>query len=263
MLKRFTEKDIEYIKTNLGKISLKEIAANLDRNYSSVQSKIRYLGLQPQGRGKSPFSRKKNKYVCNEEYFSQDSIESYYWAGFIAADGWVASRDFQLGILLAGKDINHLKLFKEAIQSTNPIHIRKNGSVVIRLSSRKVSNDLKNKFNITTKKTFTLKFPDIKNKERLDAFILGYIDGDGCIYNTNGRLGLQVVGTQDFLLGVQKRFNEILGTATGVAKNGNIYRVTITGKKANKLFEHFYQLEVPKLNRKWTKERFENLFITP
>jgi len=42
------------------------------------------------------------KYECNESYFSVPNIENSYWAGFIAADGYINDR-YDSSISLSGK----------------------------------------------------------------------------------------------------------------------------------------------------------------
>lgn len=33
--------------------------------------------------------KKHKKYTCDDDFFSRDNPESFYWAGFIAADGFL------------------------------------------------------------------------------------------------------------------------------------------------------------------------------
>lgn len=63
------------------------------------------------------------KYNVNENFFSLDTPESFYWAGFIAADGCILKNLKVLEIGLGIKDKKHLKKFKSAIKYTGNISI--------------------------------------------------------------------------------------------------------------------------------------------
>lgn len=93
--------------------------------------------------------------IVNHSFFSQDTEESFYWAGFIAADGCVMQRGkncFKLQIRLSIKDIEHLQKFKNHIKSTSKLSksntsygtIDKiNESISISITSKQIFDDLK------------------------------------------------------------------------------------------------------------------------
>lgn len=137
-------------------------------------------------------------YLCDEDFFSRDTEEALYWAGFIAADGCIRERKgipVNLFIGLSSKDEEHLYKFKKHINAENPIkrYIVKNSknnpkwndteTVQFELTSRKIVSDLL-RFGITCRKTKTYIIPDwvIVHPMRRH-FIRGYFDGDGCISN--------------------------------------------------------------------------------
>ena len=67
----------------------------------------------------------RRKYNCNDNYFDKNTQESFYWAGFIAADGCVMRRGKNskiLSISIHTKDIDHLYKFKKAIGFAGPIN---------------------------------------------------------------------------------------------------------------------------------------------
>jgi hypothetical protein len=123
----------------------------------------------------------------DENFFSVPNILNSYWAGFIAADGCIRGyHDHYLSLGLSKKDISHLEKFKRDLRLSNKITIYdKHNSCITGLSSNKICDDLKNNFNITPRKSKTLKPPNIKNKTNILSFIAGYIDGDGSV----GKIG--------------------------------------------------------------------------
>ena len=141
------------------------------------------------------------KYKCNENIFSTDTEISFYLAGFIAADGCIMSKgnSKMLSISLSKKDKSHLEKIRNALGAEHPIgdydvkNSKRNpkwNDIVksdLKISSAKIYSDLQ-RFNITERKTLTLKFPDwIKNHPLRHHFIRGYIDGDGCFSSAVGK----------------------------------------------------------------------------
>lgn len=203
------------------------------------------------------------KYKLNQLVFEEVHNKSSYWAGFIAADGNIKQPKYGqkvLTITLAEKDREHLEKFKEFVQSNKPIYKYKNGAYSFEISSDKICEDLLNNFNIDVRKTFTLRFPNLKLKPRL-AFIIGYIDGDGCLYidKKTNMLSLSIVGTENILREIEINFNRILKITTKrtlYSKNGNkIYDIRWNNKQARLIVENLKLIigSTSYLERKWIK----------
>jgi hypothetical protein len=147
------------------------------------------------------------------DFFAVPNIVNSYWAGFIAADGDRGEENYRLGMHLNLKDLRHLEKFKRIINSDNKIQIKQNtNSCMFRITSNKIVNDLYINFNITHRKSKTLKFPDqlfqYENAEDLiRSFIRGYIDGDGSFYtdrrvNRNSYV-IEMLSTLSFCLHIR------------------------------------------------------------
>src|SRR5713101_6595045 len=104
------------------------------------------------------------RYSCDENFFSKSNEQSFYWAGFLAADGCVrkASSNSRLLVLsVAKKDLQHIKLFKKQIKSKSPIIITVYDNTIacrIAITSNTIFDDLA-KFNIVPRKTLKYTFP--------------------------------------------------------------------------------------------------------
>ena len=132
------------------------------------------------------------RYDVNHNYFENiDNEEKAYWLGFLFADGCVrkTKSGSQLVLKLSVKDEEHLKLFKDNIESEHKIGYHQNTTLtkkgtpstsdncLIRINSNKLINDLINQGCIP-RKTFTINKPIIDEKFYKD-FIRGFYDGDG------------------------------------------------------------------------------------
>lgn len=204
-------------------------------------------------------------YLLNENFFQEHTSDSYYWAGFIAADGCIKDRDSCMELTLGIKDIKHLNKFNISIKSSYKIITKFKGRhecCSLTLYSKKLITDLNTNFCITPRKSLTLEYPKFTNKFLEDSFIRGYIDGDGCI---NKKVAtISILGTHNFLSGVVKRFEEITNDEFIIRKKhktSNIFDLRVYGNRARILFKHFSNLNVPNMNRKW--DRNNDVFTLP
>lgn len=209
------------------------------------------------------------KYNLDFNFFSKDTEYSFYWAGFIAADGWVRSDSksgYVLGLELSIKDIEHLKKFKEDIQAEQLIktfekperYISNNKKTPISkicsllICSKQIVNNLK-RFGIIPNKTYKLNIPDwLKEHDLLHHFLRGYIDGDGCFSvaknkNQKPHITFCMRGTANFLnsfndimykKNIIKKRKELIGTC---GKQSNTFaRIQYSGN--NKIFKMYNYL---------------------
>jgi transposase len=139
----------------------------------------------------------KIRYDCDHNFFSKNTESSFYWAGFIAADGCLKSRGNSriLQIGLSVKDLNHLEKFKDIINAENPInqYLVKNSNrnpkwkdtikCELAIYSDQICKDLY-RFNIVPAKTHKYTMPNwMINHPLRHHFLRGYFDGDGSFYS--------------------------------------------------------------------------------
>ena len=212
----------------------------------------------------------------NFDFFETiDTEEKAYWLGFLYADGYIGSKDFSVGLNISLKDIDHLKKFNDAldykkglnISETHQFHStsnkNKNGEIMYMVSTvirnKKLWIDL-NKKGCVPNKSLILQFPNeniFKTKKLIYDFIRGYVDGDGTLgvyrhSKSNNKLeeSFLIVGTKDFLIGVQK----YLGNGFLMQKancNKNTYRLGYCTKKAHRAADLLYKNASIYLNRKY------------
>jgi hypothetical protein len=239
---------------------------------------------------------KKVNYNCNHNIFSTDTENSFYLAGFIAADGCIISKGKNkiLSIGLSSKDKSHLEKIKNALEAENPIrdydiknskqNPKWNDTIKsdLKISSAQIYSDLQ-RFNITERKTHTLTFPDwMRDHPLRHHFIRGYIDGDGSFFHNLGKkrsvkqVFFSVRGTTAFLTSLRSILEADLNLeerTKDIRVNNGIGVLEYGGNRVCKaLAEYLYQDATIYLERKmeaafafqeWdTKEFFEDKGIS-
>ena len=113
----------------------------------------------------------------------EDTPLTYYWIGFLLADGNFGEENL-IKVGLASLDKEHLIKLQKFLNIDN-ITMRKDGKAYyIKAMDTKIISILCKKFDIKQNKTY---FPpninslDIKNKDLMISLIAGFIDGDGSI----------------------------------------------------------------------------------
>lgn len=123
-----------------------------------------------------------------------DSLETYYWIGFILADGCILNNG-QLVVQLSIKDKEHLEKLARYLKTeirkvkqkteylNHPEWNRPDHAYRIAVSDPKITSLIKSRFDIKQKKTYNP--PDLNRltltHEQKLAILVGFIDGDGSI----------------------------------------------------------------------------------
>lgn len=224
------------------------------RSYDSIKLQANKLGLY----------KLRNEY-CNSncDKLLEESLEAYYWLGFILADGHI-SKNCRLSLTLAILDEIHLQKFADFIQAENPID-KRNGNVNVKVQDKYALKLYKEKFDICNNKTETPPKLDFYKQIKADLFLAmfcGYVDGDGCIKYQTGRkdccLGFHIhANWLPWLTFFQEKLLDIfkieLKSVPIIGKDGYA-KWTISNNKLLAAIKKFAQeKELPVLRRKWDK----------
>jgi hypothetical protein len=205
------------------------------------------------------FSKKKE---LNNFFFSSNTKASNYWAGFIAADGWIEKDRSRIGLALQKLDVEHLEKFKKAVSSSHDIcPFMNNTAYRIRFNSSQMVSDLLEYFNITPTKTFTYTMPLFSEDYLMLEFLRGYIEGDGHLHKTNSNrvdLGLcsaSYVFLEDFKSICETLLNRSISQnpVLNVNKKGQVYNIRLNLRDSEDLINLLYMNSTynTRLNRKF------------
>lgn len=184
-------------------------------------------------------STRTRKYTLDENYFENiDSPECAYWVGFLSADGY-ASRRGELVLELQERDYNHIEKFKKAIKSSAPIQTIKRGNLKqfthykLYIRGKKMVTDLSN-YNIVSNKSLTF-IPKNIPEDLFKYWIIGYMDGDGCVYIAKNRIKITFTGTYETLSIIKNFFQSSNKIRREHRCENNTYAFTLEVAKS----EHF------------------------
>lgn len=183
-----------------------------------------------------------------------DMYDSFYWIGFIYADGNISKNSTRIQIGLAIKDIEHLRLYTNYVGSK-----LYNTETVCTTGANDMINVPKicEKFDLKERKTFHP--PDIKifdkfsYNEMLSIFV-GFIDGDGYIGKRADRpdFKLSIKCHSSWVNILQLFSNLFLDNCTVKINNDGYALLNCTNTKILKRLKvEALNLNIPLMSRKW------------
>jgi hypothetical protein len=207
--------------------------------------------------------RKGSRYNIDQKAFDNDDLTTWYLVGLLAADGCIDEANNRVRLTLHSRDLKTVNLLKEHFKYDGPLYFRGGGKYVgcEFTGVPDIVNTLVNRFNITQNKTATIKPPEnIPTVNHALAYIIGYIDGDGCIASSHGNQIITIIGTCDILQFIKNVFSSYCNIDTTIKKIKNtnmVYKLSFGGNlKTGKyiyLRNKLLSIDVPKMDRKWCK----------
>lgn len=188
------------------------------------------------------------KYEVNDNFFENITPCTSYWAGFIAADGSVdVDYNNTLSIGLSVKDKDHLDKLRLDLVPDKPLCYSKDRTrVTLNVKSNKILDDLRCIYNITERKSRTLKPPNLSDLSLALAYSAGLYDGDGTTRD-NGNT-MVFLGTLAILDWIREKY-DIVG-CTGL--HHGVWYWAISSFYATPKILTIRDMNLPLLNRKWT-----------
>ena len=274
--KIWTQEEELKLKSLVGKISFKDMEKHFEgRKAAGLQSHSRAMNLD------SPYIHKTQS--KDEKFFETPNPLNCYWAGFLAADGYIQEGNRQsIKLKLSILDEEHIIKFRNDTKATNPLvkNMHKSPSsdnwgemIGIQIcSANKWVADLKKNFNLCQCKSHVLRGPNLSNDYLNLCFLIGYLDGDGCIHwnkKTNqAQIRIACCGLRilEWLKAfIDKNFDNISlkkGRRPNIIVRENHYIYCLGGLRAAKLFDLLRSMPLPKLSRKWENPEFLSLLAT-
>lgn len=196
-----------------------------------------------------------------------DTPETYYWIGFLLADGHFSDTT-GVCLSLAEKDLEHLQKFKEYIGASKKLDWQR-GMVRCIAANKPVVENIMKKFNIDGRKTYNPPHIEIFDGVKLDlilSLIAGYIDGDGSIYKNTSSTFDSIVSLRikchSSWIPFLDCIKNYLGKSVTVKINNRGYALLNHSNtyELQKFKQQLLKLNLPLLNRKW--DRINLAYVT-
>jgi len=260
----WTNDEIELLKVKWKSATMNDLLSSFpNKTYSILMTKAGELKI------KSEASRRR---IGSVDFLDTLNINSCYWWGFIMADGYINDIGV-LAITLSSKDKIHLEKLSKILGCNLMLHTKKaskysgeNSSYcTLRIQDKNIIKKWASIFGLVNNKTKTYFPPNLSifiNKEYLVNFMIGFIDGDGCIWKTekaNGKnkwINLRIeihanwLNTLELISKKLKEFYEI-DSKVKVGKKGYA-RLEINTKNSLKIL-YDYSTNLDCMERKWEK----------
>jgi len=218
-----------------------------------------YLAEKNNAVCKSCAGKKRTKRLNNLKVLLEETPETYYWIGFLLADGHFDDGK-RIIVGLAEHDRDHLEKFAKYIGYNGTISLVKrepHNAVRLAAMDTEVVGKLCEKFDIRSNKTYNP--PKTLNWIPEDLFLCllaGLIDGDGNISNFHGRKDAFIrIKQEKSWLPILKEFAKYFKEEDRVKINKQGYaEVEITGfPKIRELKKKLLEYNLPLMDRKWGK----------
>lgn len=242
------------------------------RSADSVRIRsLRYLNVRND-------NYRKRTYFFNKDAWKELTPESCYWGGFACADSCLVkyggSKGYTFATDLQESDVDHLKKLSKFCGFTGDIgKARKRKSPTsdkicftrnLRINcGMEWIDDLKKHFNIVPRKTKILQPPNIEDEYLKHCFMIGYIDGDGCLCfssRENGKYNLSISITCASLEMAHWLQDELSNLTVSCSIRNKKRKLTncsgfprafLNGNPACAAIDYFRQFPLPYLHRKW------------
>jgi hypothetical protein len=148
-----------------------------DTTWAAIQHQFAKAGIPTRPASAYPI------YTCDRNFFSDVDPVRAYFAGFVAADGYVTKSGRALCFGVHPKDECILRSLSDAAKLEQPIVVRPNNTgrfySWLSVCSTQWVRDLERHYNIVNCKSLILKPPNLTDEKLVWHYIRGYFDGDG------------------------------------------------------------------------------------
>lgn len=204
------------------------------------------------------------RHTYKEDFFSTKTLESCYWAGFLAGDGCVLQREGrkpEIYLELAAVDKKHVEKIAKLIGGSirDRTKSRRGSDKTFystrwRAASDQLADDLKNNFNVVAAKSLVAEPPVNLSDEQTYAFIAGLYDSDGHYgYTPTKRPRSKLVGTEKMMHWVNDKIFDgyySIGINDKASKN-KLYTLSSSGDRAIEGRGTYIDMSLPFLERKY------------
>lgn len=184
-----------------------------------------------------------------------NSLESFYWIGFLFADGHFTDLG-RIVLTLSSTDEGHLHNFNKFLGSPGVVRVSE-GKVTFAVNDVETVSKVMSEYGLCQNKTYNApRLLKLSGGQRT-AFLIGFIDGDGSIQYQTGR--------EDCRLSIKlhatwlKWLEDLMETCCHINAQGYAYGCIADNVKLKQLKRFVVENKLPALSRKWDKIDLERV----
>ncbi len=192
---------------------------------------------------------------------------SYYWMGFIMADGCFSGNGYNtLEVNLSTKDSSHLEKLalllntKCRVYNNRKTKMNKGGitsTIVLTATSNRVGPVVREKFNLLPKKTYNPpKYFPTNDTILLMSLLIGLLDGDGAIIRNHKSFSLKILCHKSWIE-FYKNLDSLIFDEPNIVRMEKCRDQCLLSinkrKNIEKLLNLIETYSLPVLSRKWNK----------
>ena len=267
MKEKFTQQDIlSIIDLYISGKKQSEIASQFDCSQTYISQILI----------KNNIKTRTGKYITyndlNVDFFKKINSEANaYFLGFLYSDGCVQVKEnrYQISLKLKSNDQIIIEKFRDIMSPSSPVKITSNKNSpntysYFRINQKEICNQLM-VLGCVPNKSLILKFPNFISKEFIPAFIRGYSDGDGSIYENKfknksySNFIWKIISTKEFCSSVSDLLkNELNITCSQSLSRPKTNKITTTlsvggNNQVEKVLDWIYKDATIYLPRKYDK----------
>lgn len=197
----------------------RELEKHFGLVYEQIRTRAKRLGL--------PSRLTVARWGVRHDYFSGSAASVGYFAGLLAADGWITARRAEIGLGLKLADRAMVDRFNAEVRSPRPVGVYREIARAT-VTSRQMVADLGRRWGVGPAKTRTLRPPTEPDRNMQLAYIAGHLDGDGFIGGPSGggfiRCG--AIGTEPVIRWCASVLDDVLADA-GRDRHVSVWRIGI------------------------------------
>lgn len=270
--KKYTPEEIDIIKKEYPLCS-KEVIMSLlpGRDYGTIKWKANDLGV---------YKERAVQIESDVSKLLDESNETYYWIGFLMADGYISHDTNRISLALQVGDVEHVRKFANYIKrekinfsscnsvspSTGKLYVKK--SYIVSAMDKFYIPQIIEKYDFKPRKTYNPPNLSYLNKDfnQFASFLIGFIDGDGSIVKNKNRLKKETklcsikIGCHlsweknlQFFSDKLRNFLKCDRIKSTISKKDGCSYIVFSTKCINFLKLKTIELKLPILNRKWDK----------
>lgn len=208
-------------------LSIKDIAIKMGCNRNTISRNLKSLGIIRKRVIPHP--------DLKIDFFKEiNTKEKAYYLGFLYADGYITQDCKSLVLALSKKDTQELEKFCDIIgvnrlKIKNRTHKQGSQSISIKIYSPEFVKHIINHGCVNAKSKI-IRLPNLKTKEIMLSFIMGYYDGDGIMNDA-----AICSGSFEFLIDIKKYLN----LPFEVKKKLNVYTLRIGAECKRELIKNY------------------------